>query len=115
MADEAVFRAPGGMSGTGKRACAEFFDGWISAFPDAHVAVRDLYVCGDVGLEEGTFEGTHDGVLHTPAGDIQPTGNRVMVDYMQAIQFRDGKQASFDLIYDRLQLLEQLGLSPMPA
>lgn len=115
IGDDAVFHAPGGMSGAGQRACAEFYGAWLSAFPDAHVAVRDLYVCGDVGVEEGTFTGTHEGVLQTPAGDIQPTGSRVTIDYMQAIRFRDGKQAAFDLIYDRLQLLEQLGLSPVSA
>jgi hypothetical protein len=115
MADDAAFRAPGGMSGTGKQACVEFFGAWISAFPDAHVAVRDIYVCDDVAVEEGTFTGTHEGVLHTPAGDIQPTGSRVMVDYMQAIRFRHGRQAAFDLMYDRLQLIEQLGLSPVAA
>jgi len=115
MADDAVFSAPGGMSGAGKRACAEFFSGWLSAFPDAHVAVRDVYVCDDVAVERGTFAGTHEGVLHTPAGDIQPTGSRVMIDYLQAIRVRDGKQVAFDLIYDRLQLLEQLGLTPVPT
>jgi ketosteroid isomerase-like protein len=115
MADDAAFTAPGGMRGSGKQACAEFISGWLSAFPDAHVAVRNVYVCDDVAVEEGTFTGTHDGVLHSPAGDIQPTGSRVAIDYMQAIRVRDGKQAAFDLIYDRLQLLEQLGLSPVAA
>jgi len=115
IADDAVLRAPGGMACAGKQACAEFFSGWVSAFPDAHVAVRDLYICEGVAVEEGTFSGTHKGILHTPAGDIPPTGSRVTIDYMQAIRFRDGKQAAFDLIFDRLQLLEQLGLSPVEA
>lgn len=115
VADDAVFRAPGGMSGRGKEACTEFFSAWLSAFPDAHITVHDLHVCDDVVVEEGTFAGTHEGVLHTPAGDVQPTGSRVTIDYMQAIRHRDGKQAVFDLIYDRLQLLEQLGLSPVAA
>ena len=112
IADDAVYRASGGMSGVGKHECAEFFGAWLSAFPDARVAVRDLYVCGDAAVEEGTFVGTHQGVLHTPAGDIQPTGRRIAIEYMQAIQVRGDKQTAFDLIYDRLQLLEQLGLMP---
>jgi ketosteroid isomerase-like protein len=115
IADDAVFRAPGGMRGAGKQACADFFGGWLRAFPDAHTTVRDLYICDDVTVEEGTFTGTHDGVLHIPAGDIQPTGRRVAIDYVQAIRFRDGKQAAFHLIYDRLELLDQLGLSPVSA
>jgi hypothetical protein len=115
IVDDAVVHAPGGMSGAGKQACIEFFGGWLSAFPDAHVSVRDVYVCDDVAVEVGTFTGTHNGVLHSPAGDIQPTGSRVAIDYMQAIRFRDGKQAAFDLMYDRLQLLEQLGLGYIAA
>jgi hypothetical protein len=115
IADDAVFRAPGGMSGAGKQACTQFFEGWLTAFPDARVAVRDLYICGDVAVEAGTFTGTNDGILHNPAGDIPPTGRQVAVDYVQTIQFADGKQAAFDLMYDRLQLLEQLGLSSVPA
>jgi hypothetical protein len=30
-------------------------------------------------------------------------------------RFRDGKHVSFSLVYDRLQVLEQLGLIPAPA
>lgn len=115
IADDAVFRAPGGMSGSGRQACADFFGGWLRAFPDALVAIRDLYLCGDVIVEAGTFTGTHTGLLQTPAGDIQPTGRRVAMDYIQVIRFRDGRQTAFELSYDRLELLEQLGLSPMSS
>lgn len=115
IADDAVYRAPGGMSGAGKRACTQFFEGWLTAFPDARVAVRDLYICGDVVVEEGTFTGTHHGILQSPAGDVPPTGSKVSVDYVQTIRFHDGKQAAFSLMYDRLQLLGQLGLSPVPG
>jgi uncharacterized protein (TIGR02246 family) len=115
IAEDAVFHAPGGVNGAGKQACTEFFGAWLTGFPDAHVAIRDVYVCDDVVVEEGTFAGTHEGILQTPSGDLQPTGRRVMIDYMQAIRFRDGKQDAFNLLYDRLELLEQLGLSPASA
>jgi ketosteroid isomerase-like protein len=114
LADDAVFRAPGGMGGEGKAACAEFFGGWLGAFPDAHVQIHGLHITGNVAVEEGTFTGTHNGVLHAPAGDIPPTGRPVMVDYIQVLGFRDGKHVSFNLMYDRLLLLEQLGLIPAP-
>ena len=79
LADDVVFEAPGGMRGEGKAACAEFFGGWFGAFPDAHVEVHGLHIVGDVAVEEGTFTGTHDGVLHSPAGDIPPTGRPVRI------------------------------------
>jgi predicted ester cyclase len=103
------------MRGEGKAARIEFFGGWFSAFPDAHVEIHGVHVIDDVAVEEGTFTGTHDGVLRSPAGDIPPTGRPVKVDYIQVLHFRDGKHSSFNLMFDRLLMLEQLGLIPAPA
>lgn len=115
LADEVVFEAPGGMQGEGKEACAGFFGSWFTAFPDAHVDVHDVHFVDDVAVEEGTFTGTHEGVLHTPTGDVPPTGRPVSVQYIQVLRFRDGKHVSFHLMFDRLLMLEQLGLVPAPA
>ena len=115
LADDVVFEAPGGMRGEGKAACAEFFGSWWAAFPDAHVNVHGLHILDDLAVEEGTFTGTHNGVLHTPTEDVHPTGRRVNLAYIQVLRFRDGKHASFNLIFDRLEMLEQLGLFPTPA
>jgi ketosteroid isomerase-like protein len=115
LADDVSYRAPGGIEGQGKEACAQFFAGWFTAFPDARVQVHALHITGDVAVEEGTFTGTHHGVLHTPAGDIPPTGRPVTVGYVQVLRFRDGQHVSFDLLFDRLLMLEQLGLVPAPA
>jgi ketosteroid isomerase-like protein len=110
LADEVVYHAPGGMSGQGKTACAQFFAGWWDAFPDAHVEVHAVHVSGDVAVEEGTFTGTHNGVLPSPAGELAPTGRPVAVDYVHVLRYRDGKHISFSLMYDRLLMLEQLGI-----
>jgi hypothetical protein len=37
------------------------------------------------------------------------------VDYIHVLRFRDGLHVSFNLIFDRLLMLEQLGLIPAPA
>ena len=113
--DDVVFQAPGGIRGEGKQACVEFYGSWMNAFPDAHVDVHDVHFVDDVAIEEGTFSGTHRGVLHGPAGDIPPTGRTVSVDYIQVLRFRDGNHASFNLMFDQLAMLEQLGLIPEPA
>jgi ketosteroid isomerase-like protein len=115
LAEDVVFQAPGGMRGQGKPACVEFFGSWLRAFTDFHVEVHNVYFIDDVGVEEGTYSGTHNGVLHTPAGDIPPTGRAVSGEYIQVLRFRDGKHVSFNLVFDRLQMLEQLGLVPAPA
>jgi steroid delta-isomerase-like uncharacterized protein len=115
LADDVVFKAPGGMHGEGKAACAAFFGSWFTAFPDAHVDVQAVHIMDDVAVEEGTFAGTHNGVLNSPMGDVPPTGRFVKVDYIQVLRFKDGKHLSFNLMFDRLMMLEQLGLVPMPA
>ena len=50
--------------------------------------------------------------LHSPAGEVPATGRPVTVDYIQVLRFRDGKPVSFNLMYNQLLLLEQLGLIP---
>jgi ketosteroid isomerase-like protein len=114
LADDVVFQAPGGTHGQGKPGCVEFYGGWLSAFTDGHVEVHDIHFLDDIAVEEGTFSGTHDGILHTPTGDIPPTGRAVSIDYIQVLRFRDGKHRSFNLAFDRLEMLEQLGLIPAP-
>jgi ketosteroid isomerase-like protein len=54
-------------------------------------------------------------VLQSPSGAIPPTGRAVRIDYLQVLRFRNGKHSSFNLIFDRLQMLEQLGLVAAPA
>jgi len=115
LADDVAFQAPGGMRGEGKPACVEFYGSWMSAFPDAHVEVHGAHFIDDLATEEGTFSGTHNGVLHTPTGDIPPTGRAVSVEYIQVLRFRNGEHVSFNLAFDRLHMLEQLGLAPAPA
>jgi ketosteroid isomerase-like protein len=112
LADDVVFQAPGGMRGEGKDACAGFYGSWFQAFPDAHVDVHSVHFVDDVAVEEGTFTGTHNGVLPSPTGDIAPTGRPVELEYIQVLRFRDGKHVSFNLMFDRLLMLEQLGLVP---
>jgi ketosteroid isomerase-like protein len=115
LADDVVFEAPGGLRGEGKAACIEFYGGWFGAFPDAHVDVHHLHIINNVAVEEGTFTGTHNGVLHGPMGDIHPTARPVRIGYIQVLRFRDGKHVSFNLMFDRLSMLEQLGLIPHSA
>jgi len=115
LADDVSFEAPGGIRGEGKRACVEFFGGWFGAFPDARVHVHGLHIFDNLAVEEGTFTGTHHGVLHTSNGDIPATGRWVSVGYIQVLRFRDGKHVSFNLVFDRLSMLEQFGLVPAPV
>jgi hypothetical protein len=115
FADDVVQTAPGGMRFEGKAASMEFFAVWGDAFPDCHVELTRTIYTDDAVVEHGIFSGTHTGVFHTPEGDIPPTGRSVRAEYVQLLSYRDGLFTAGDLIYDRLALLEQLGLVPQPA
>jgi steroid delta-isomerase-like uncharacterized protein len=115
MADDIVDTAPGGMRFEGKAAATQFYGVWFTAFPDCHVEIDRAIFADDTVVEQGTFTGTHTGVFHTPDGDIPPTGRAVKAQYTNILTIRDGKFVTGDLMYDRLELLEQLGLVPQPA
>ena len=102
LADDVVFNAPGGMRGEGKAACVEFYGGWFGAFPDAHVEVHGLHIIDDVAVEEGTFTGTQDGVLHGPRATSRrpaaPSGSTTSRCSASAM----APHVSFNLMFDRL-------------
>ncbi len=112
MAEDVSVRAPGMGELKGKQAVTAFYRGWIDAFPDARVDMTAIHILDDVAIEQGVFVGTQRAVLHTPNGDLPATGRSVRIEYTQVVRYRGDKVASFDLSYDRMELLEQLGLSP---
>ena len=102
LADDVVCRAPGGVEEEGRAACVEFHRRWLGDFPDGRVEVRARHMIDHVVVEEGTFRGTHHGVA--------PTGRSVSLDYVRLVRVHDGKQVTLSLMFDRLLMLEQLGL-----
>ena len=115
LAEDVRFEAPGGVRGAGKPACVGFFGSWFVAFPNARVEVKACHIAGDIAVEEGIFTGTQSGILQGSMGDVPTTGRSVAVEYIQVLRFRDGKHVSFNLMFDRLLMLEQLGIVPAPA
>jgi predicted ester cyclase len=115
-ASDAVCSAPGDMTFTGTAQILEFMQSWWTAFPDGQGNATTIHYSGDnCSIEEGVFEGTHDGVFSTPMGDIPPTHRKVRGDYVMISTTRGDKVVSQHIIFDRLQLMEQLGLVPTPA
>jgi ketosteroid isomerase-like protein len=84
----------------------------IEGFADVLADDVVWHIIDDLAVEEGTFTGTHDGTLYAPTGDIPPTGRPVEVDYIQVLRFRNGKHVH--LMFDRLLILERLGLIAAP-
>jgi hypothetical protein len=102
LAEDVVFSAPGGIAGEGRAACIAFYRRWLAEFPDAHLEAQETHIVDDIAVEHGVFTGTHDGVART--------GRSVALEYVQLLRLRDSKFASVTLTFDRLVMLEQLGL-----
>jgi predicted ester cyclase len=94
----------------------EFMDGvrklvarWRAAFPDFTETVTAAYQDGDRVITVSELRGTHQGVLESRIGPIQPTGravrwSRVAVRRLAGDRFADGFFEE-----DEIGLLQQLG------
>ena len=114
-ASDAEFKGPGKMVFKGKDQIRKFTEGWIQGFPDCKIRSVNTIATGNTVVDEGIFTGTHTGVFPTPMGDIPPTGKKVEGEYVDVFEFAGDKVISDRLMFDRLQLMEQLGLAPAPA
>lgn len=91
------------------------FEGFWEAFPDMHLAhIRTLEDGGFV-VVRATASGTHLGTLHTPEGEIPPTKRRMEVQYSEHYQVSGGLIVGGWLFFDRLELLEQLGVNQVAS
>ena len=110
-AADAEMTAPGAQV-SGRDNVIGFIGVFQEAFPDLRLEIEQLLTDGPAAAAEGTITGTHDGVLHTPNGDVAPTGRAVEFRWA-AVYVTDGdKLKSEHLFFDQMDFLGQLGLLP---
>jgi predicted ester cyclase len=106
--------APGDIKLKGPQAVKEYNQNFVTAFPDARVEAKNIFTQSNHVIVEGVFTGTHNGTLKTPTGDIPATGRKVKGEFIQVFEVDRGLVKRDNLIYDQVQLMTQLGLSPAP-
>ena len=111
-ADNCTFWGVGGMSAQGRDAVVAANTMWFQACSDARITVSSVIVEGDTAVVTGVFEGTHDGTLKTPMGDVAATGRKIRGEYVGIDTVANGQFTSQKLFFDRMLLAEQLGLIP---
>src|SRR5437764_14687780 len=111
---DAEMVTPGGAM-AGRDQVLAFLAVFQEAFPDGRLEIKQLLAGGPAAAVEGAFRGTHNGVLHAPAGDVGPTGKSI--EFRWAAVYRvDGDQlASEHLFFDQFAFLSQLGVGPTPG
>jgi predicted ester cyclase len=108
-ATDAEMTAPGARV-SGRDSVIGFLSVFQEAFPDLRLEIEQLLADGPAAAAEGILTGTHDGVLHTPEGDVAPTGRAVELRWA-AVYVTDGDTLKSEhLFFDRMDFLGQLGL-----
>jgi predicted ester cyclase len=109
--DDIEFVAPG-ASMRGREEVLGFMRGFWEAFPDARVEAARVIEAGSSGAGEGTFMGTHTGVLRTPNGEVPPTEKRVEFRWCALYEIDGDRMRTEHLYFDQAELMGQLGLMP---
>ena len=110
-AADAELVAPGGHA-NGRHAVLGFLDVFHEAFPDIRLEIKQLLTDGSAAAAEGNLSGTHTGVLHTPRGDVAPTGRAVELRWAAVYVTEADTLKSEHLFFDQMDFLGQLGLLP---
>ena len=110
-AADAEFTAPG-VQVSGRNNVIGFIAVFQEAFPDLRLEVEQLLTDGPAAAAEGIMTGTHDGVFHTPNGDVAPTGRAIALRWA-AVYVTEGETLKSEhLFFDQMDFLGQLGLLP---
>jgi steroid delta-isomerase-like uncharacterized protein len=107
--------ASGGVELKGPEGMRQYYMLWRTACPDNAVTYHNIVGEAERAIGEGTFTGTHDGPLHSPAGDIPATRRRLNADFVAAYRTAGGKVTSLRIYFDVLDLMTQLGLAGQPV
>jgi ketosteroid isomerase-like protein len=109
--DDVEYQAPG-VALRGKPARIEAEKVWLGAFSQNDVATTARFVNGEEIVDFAEMRGVHSGPLMLPGGaSIPATGKPLAGPYVARYRIRDGKVVSQHVVYDRLALLQNLGLA----
>lgn len=104
-----------GMPGKDIKALVEGLKAMAAGFPDGRWIAENPIVDGDRCSAEHRFVGTNTGVLRLPgAPEIPATGKTVALNASVVLTLSSGKITRARVYTDRMQMVEQLSLAPMP-
>jgi len=99
-----------GAQGSGPEAVRRIASGLRASFPDLRLEIEDVVATEDEVWTRVRGRGTDTGgVAGRP-----PTGQRIEVDVIDIVRFKDGKMVEHWGVADRLGMLQQVGVVPTP-
>jgi steroid delta-isomerase-like uncharacterized protein len=107
-----AYTASDGVEQPGADAGVAVAELYTTAFPDLRFEIRASHApSDDVAILEVIAHGTHTG----PLGDVPPTGRSGAVVACNVVEVRDGRIVREREYFDRLAIMDQLGLADAPA
>jgi len=116
FAADYVFHGPAGRMATDIETYKRNISAWRTAFPDFHMMIEDAFAEGDKVVLRWTIHFTHRGesenIPMEMLRNVPPTGKQVRFVGMDIYHFRGGKIVEAWRSWDRLSLLQQVGVVP---
>src|SRR6266567_186372 len=79
-------------------------------FPTCTASYNRIYVDGDVVVVQLALQGTHDGPLQLPFGELPATGKQMDAPCCDVFELEDGKIKRFDCYPEGSIIFAQLGV-----
>jgi steroid delta-isomerase-like uncharacterized protein len=98
----------------GLEALKSQYRGTHTAIPDVKFSLDDMYLKGDKMAWVFTMSGTVTGTIHTPFGDLPPTGKTFRFSGVAVDRIVDGKIAEEWVYFNVLDILQPMGFSLTP-
>lgn len=111
VANDYVFHGSAGKEVRGREGLKQFLQMFVSAFPDLHFDVQDIFTEGDKAVSRLLGRGTHKGELM----GIPPTGKKITTSVICIHRFVGSMIAEDWELIDLFGLMLQLGVIPQPG
>ena len=83
---------------------------FVVAFSDRNFEAEELVAEGDTVVARATWRGVHSAEYQ----GLPPTGKQIAVEAIITERIKDGKSVEHRSLFDRLGMMQQLGLLPPP-
>lgn len=84
---------------------------WVSTCSDMHVDDANVVASSDTTVAiEGSAHGINDGAIQGPSGKLAPSGKKLVMEWVDLVDVKDGKITGIRCYYDTARMLSQLGI-----
>jgi len=110
ISEDYVRYSPSGIL-KGARGLRQDYDTYVTAFPNCRLEIEEMISEGDRVVVRSTLTGTQTGKLM----DAPASGKAVNLSILRVLRIAKGKIAEESVVWDRLTLMQQIGLMAEPA